>query len=312
MGVKDKLPVLEYGAGTLLREFRSNGLLAVETKDVVYLNKVELPAHSVFLVGDHVNSTETWSGKRYPARSWAPGDVAFLPARSDLKSVADRPYKEIILSMEARLLIETARSYIDRSDIDLRFADITSEYLTGILKVLHQLVVSGESENWPLLTDSLALAATAGVVRQFAPHAAALVDAKRTSLSYERKRRAVEFVEENIDKPIRLQDMAAASSLSQFHFSRAFKATMGVSPSRYVLKRRLRAAMVMLKGSKSLAQIAVDCGFASQSHFSGAFKAELGVTPLQYRKGLVGAVLTWLSVRVLTWAEPLTTVVKMA
>lgn len=278
------MPVLEYNAGSVLKRFDVNGIFAVDTFQVVEIARARLPAHAVFLVSDEVSSNDVWEGERQPTRHWSPGDVAFLPERSELRSVADRHYRETVISLADARLVETARMYIERSEVDIRYADITSPDASGIARVLHGLITSGECSNWPLLTDSLVQAMSVAIVRRFEPRRAALVDGKRMSLDRPRQRRAMDFVEANIGKPIRLAEMAAAAALSPFHFSRSFKSTMGMSPTRYVLQRRIREAQQMLRMSSApLAEVALACGFASQSHFTTAFKQEIGVTPGQYR-----------------------------
>lgn len=78
--------------------------------------------------------------------------------------------------------------------------------------------------------------------------------------------------------------MASAAALSQFHFSRSFKAATGVSPQRYGIQRRLDAAKVMLRNAVvPIAIVAFSTGFVSQSHFSTSFKEYTGHTPGQYQ-----------------------------
>lgn len=311
--LEDKVPILQYNDGSILRKSASNGLFAVETADVLEITKVRLPAPAVFLVEGDVVSVDCWEGERLPKRTWQPGDVAFLPERSELQLRADRRYRETILSLEDSLLVDTARAYIDRSRVDARYDRITGPDSSGIAQVLRTLIVSGECENWPLLTDSLALAMTAAVVRHFSPQEAERFEARSAGLSAVRRRRTVDFVEANIGTRFELATMASAASLSPFHFCRMFKKTMGVSPVRYVLQRRVREAQALLRGStKTLAEIALECGFASQSHFTTAFKKAVGVTPGRYRNGAASAVLAWLAARVMMWAEPLASVAKMA
>lgn len=307
------MPILEYNADSVLRRFDSNGLFAVEAHEAVEINRATLPAHAVFLVSDQVDTDDVWEGQRLPRRSWVSGDVAFMPARSELRSVADRRYRETVISLSDRLLVETTHAYIERSAAAIRYDKIDTPEIAGIVGTLHGLITSGEMLSWPLLTDSLALAMTAAVVRHFSPQEAERFEAKRAGLSAVRRRRTVDFVEANIGTRFDLSTMASAASLSPFHFSRMFKKTMGVSPVRYVLQRRVREAQALLRGStKTLAEIALECGFASQSHFTTAFKKAVGVTPGRYRKGAASAALAWLAERVMMWAEPLASVEKMA
>ncbi len=63
-----------------------------------------------------------------------------------------------------------------------------------------------------------------------------------------------------------------------------------MTPHAYLLEVRVQAARRMIEGGeRSLAQIALDCGFAQQSHLGSAFRKVLGVTPGQYRRRLAGS-----------------------
>lgn len=94
------------------------------------------------------------------------------------------------------------------------------------------------------------------------------------------------FVEENLGSNIGLVELAAVAGYSPNHFARLFKRVFGVSPHQYLLERRIERAKAILRDPRrSLAQVALECGFGSQAHFNTAFKAKAGVTPGVYRKG---------------------------
>ena len=106
----------------------------------------------------------------------------------------------------------------------------------------------------------------------------------RYALAPHRLRRALDFVEGNLASDIGLHDIAAAAGLSAFHFGRAFRQEMGVSPYAYLLQRRILAARKLLtEPGMSLLQISQRCGFNSHSQFSRSFKRGTGVTPQNYR-----------------------------
>ncbi|MGL4608166.1 MAG: helix-turn-helix domain-containing protein [Trueperaceae bacterium] len=93
-------------------------------------------------------------------------------------------------------------------------------------------------------------------------------------------------LENHLDETISVKELAGLVELSEFHFSRAFKATLGESPYRYLLRRRLEVAKhLLLTTQMSLAEVALDVGFSSQAHFSSTFKRLLGTTPGEVKKG---------------------------
>jgi AraC family transcriptional regulator len=102
-----------------------------------------------------------------------------------------------------------------------------------------------------------------------------------------RLRRVLAYIEEHLAEDITVADLANVACLSIFHFTRAFAATMGVPPHRYVSQRRLESAKVMIAtGRASLREIALDCQFSSESSFTRAFRRAIGMTPAAYRRTL--------------------------
>ncbi|MGH9822538.1 MAG: helix-turn-helix domain-containing protein, partial [Blastocatellia bacterium] len=61
-----------------------------------------------------------------------------------------------------------------------------------------------------------------------------------------RLRRAVEFMHDNYDRELGVEEIAAAAYLSEFHFARLFKQIMGVTPHMYLANLRLEQARRLL------------------------------------------------------------------
>lgn len=80
-------------------------------------------------------------------------------------------------------------------------------------------------------------------------------------------------------------DAAEAAGLSPAHFSRLFRRHYGRSFSDALQQMRVdRAADMLVRGSKPLKLIALECGFADQSHLTKAFGRLYRVTPARYRR----------------------------
>ncbi|WEF26196.1 AraC family transcriptional regulator [Klebsiella aerogenes] len=97
-------------------------------------------------------------------------------------------------------------------------------------------------------------------------------------------RNLLAWIEENLDQPLTLSDLAAQVSLSEYHFARMFRQSMNLAPHQYVMQRRMsKAQNLICHGSQSLTEIAMRCGFSSASHFSHRVKSATGLTPSQLR-----------------------------
>ena len=99
-----------------------------------------------------------------------------------------------------------------------------------------------------------------------------------------RLRRALDFIDAHLAEPIGVSDIAQASGISRFHFSRAFQQAIGRSPYAYLLDRRIAAARALLIGSDAaLSTLGAQCGFSSASQFGRIFKRETGTSPSSFR-----------------------------
>lgn len=107
----------------------------------------------------------------------------------------------------------------------------------------------------------------------------------RHALAPFRLRRAIDFIETNLAAPIGVAEIASASGVSAYHFSRAFRLSTGRAPYAYLTERRIACAKAMLiKHDETLTTIATHCGFSSLSQFSRMFRQETGVTPSSFRQ----------------------------
>ncbi|WP_271609816.1 MULTISPECIES: helix-turn-helix domain-containing protein [unclassified Bradyrhizobium] len=97
--------------------------------------------------------------------------------------------------------------------------------------------------------------------------------------------RVIRYVEQNLSRPISLDDLATIAQVSRFHFTRLFKRTVGVSPMAYLERSRVQRAQELIKeGDMPLAEIAVAVGFADQSHFTRRFHLHNGLTPAVFAR----------------------------
>lgn len=92
-----------------------------------------------------------------------------------------------------------------------------------------------------------------------------------------------DFIEENYLTNIMISDLSRISNMSKYSLIRQFENSMALSPHQYITNLRVNYAKNLLKGNKSLSEIAVESAFYDQSHFIKCFKEYTGVTPKKYR-----------------------------
>ena len=105
-----------------------------------------------------------------------------------------------------------------------------------------------------------------------------------------RLQRVTRHIEDNISNRLSISELAGVAQMSASHFSRTFRATVGVSPHGYVTRRRVAAAQALIAtADHPLAEVAIMCGTADQAHLNRLFARHCGVTPGAWRRALLWA-----------------------
>ena len=124
----------------------------------------------------------------------------------------------------------------------------------------------------------------------------ALALVQRQSISTEhdvlalwRRKRILTYIDAHLTDTLRIAELAQQFRLSTSHLSKVFKSHFGLSLAAYVrLQRMRRAREIMLTTSKSLVEIAFECGLSDQSHFTRVFRCVMRETPGRWRARKLG------------------------
>lgn len=103
----------------------------------------------------------------------------------------------------------------------------------------------------------------------------------------DRAHAAAQLIERRFAEPLDLHTLAAEVATSPFHFLRAFRQELGLTPHQYLLRTRLRQAAWQLAATdRSVTEIALAVGFGDLTNFIRTFRAHLGETPSAFRRRL--------------------------
>jgi AraC family transcriptional regulator len=101
----------------------------------------------------------------------------------------------------------------------------------------------------------------------------------------QRINRVIDYLSGNLDRQVKLEELARVACFSEFHFHRIFGAVSGETLNTFTNRLRLEKAARLLRYSdQSLTDIALDCGFSSSTTFSRAFRSVYDISPSQFRK----------------------------
>jgi AraC-like DNA-binding protein len=97
--------------------------------------------------------------------------------------------------------------------------------------------------------------------------------------------RAIRFMEQNLAKPVSLEEIAGEACMSKYHFCHLFTKQFGVSPIQFMLKMRIHQAALLLRSTRfAITRVAIWAGYNDLSEFTRQFKKVTGFTPSAYRK----------------------------
>jgi AraC-like DNA-binding protein len=171
-------------------------------------------------------------------------------------------------------------------DLNLRLAHAAAvagrAFEPGAVHTARALLEAARAPQPPaLLVDALTTVLASAVARMIAGKPA---PERVRGLPRHARNRVLALIEDRLDVPISLDELATAAGLSRYHFLRCFRASTGTTPHRYVLARRVERARTLLRGTRiPITEIALHCGFASASHLAAQFRRSTGATPSEYR-----------------------------
>lgn len=98
-------------------------------------------------------------------------------------------------------------------------------------------------------------------------------------------RQAINYIDQNFSKPLKLEDVAAVVFLSPHYFSDLFAKELQMTFSDYLQKIRLNEAKrLLIHTNMNIAEIANTVGYIDSRYFSKLFKKQIGIMPKEYRK----------------------------
>ena len=101
--------------------------------------------------------------------------------------------------------------------------------------------------------------------------------------------KVLNYINENYDRAVSLDELASLVNISQSHFSQFFKKVTGSNFVSYLNDIRISRACELLSGSdEQITKICFECGFNNVSNFNRQFLRRKRMSPQKYRKLFMG------------------------
>lgn len=196
------------------------------------------------------------------------GDIVVVPANTCHWTHSDKEQSYILLNLEPALLAHAAYESVDPDRVELLpHFTIPDPLIYQIGLALKSELASNGLGN-RLLIDSLSTALSIHLLRHYSvqkhPTLEYVVGLPKYVLQ-----QVLDYIHEHLNQDLSIPELASVALMSQHHFCRLFKQSMGLSPYQYVIRCRIEAAKRLLaKRELLIAQISHRLGFASHSQFT--------------------------------------------
>jgi AraC family transcriptional regulator len=208
--------------------------------------------------------------------------ISILPPGLVIRSSWDGPREVTVIFLDPLMVSEIARAEtgVDNPEVLPQYA-IEDSLIRSIGMTLDAELAS-ERPTPRIYAESLATALAAHIfVRYTNPvfRGAQCAGLNRTQL-----RRVLEYIHDNLERDLALDEIAGVANQSKYHFAKSFRAAMGIAPHQYIVKLRIEKARKLLAvDSISVEEVANRVGYSDKSHFAAQFMKIVGVSPNRYR-----------------------------
>lgn len=248
----------------LAEQFLENERMSIQPRPKSYYEKIYADRDALFHHSPYALEEQLTSAVRQGNRSAALEALREISEHGEKAVVAKEPLRSAKNSMIGSI------AFLARAAIQ---AGVNAEEAFALSDSLIQQVEEFRSR-------SAVLGFEEKILLQFID----LVNARLESAYSPCVTRAMHYIENNLDKKLRLDLTAAYVGVHPAYLSTRFKRETGTGFSAYVTRRKIRESTYFVRHSDyPVARIAQLYGFSSQSYFITSFRKVLGITPMEYR-----------------------------
>ncbi len=221
---------------------------------------------------------EWWSEGRNGKAEHGPGSMILLTPGTRDRLRWNRPSQRVVLSLDESYLLRAAQELGKK--VHLEFENhwtFEDRQLHLLMSELRREMEAGW-ETGMLYGDHLGMSLSSALIRKYSRNAA-ITTVSKGGISRVRLQRVLDYIAANSHRDISLGNLADVADMSRFHFARLFRASMGVTPHRYLIECRFQAAKSLLQlDTRRMSEIALETGFSNAGQFARVFRRYVGTT----------------------------------
>jgi len=216
------------------------------------------------------------------------GQVSLHPAGSTCTLNTSNPAQVALIEFTPAFLAQTIHQVEALSSVQLpTLAPHTDLLVLGTLRRLLAMAEATHPEGGSRYAESICKSLIVHLLSYHGKEGISEMDV-RPGLSPNQLKKAIQAVQGGLENKVTVEQMAKASGLTKYHFSRQFKQSMGMSPSRYLMNQRAELAKnLLMDPSLGIAEVSRRAGYSDQSHLTLDFRKHFGITPKRFRSSLI-------------------------
>jgi AraC family transcriptional regulator len=217
---------------------------------------------------------------RYASR---PGTILLLPRGTEDEQHWAGPIDHLGVAVHPRFIAKSLEETAHETEVEMtEHWNLVDGHISALLNEMAD-DLDDQSPAGSIYGDTLATALSVYLLKRYAVRRRAPV-AYRGGLPGYRLKRVLDYIASNLDKNIRLSELAAIAGMSPHYFAELFKQSTGRSPHNYILSQRIECTKQGLRNPRrSILNVALDAGFENPSHFSRVFRKVEGTSPTRFR-----------------------------
>ena len=202
------------------------------------------------------------------------------------KAIGPEPFGTMHLHLGLPVFTRAVEEAFEQNLETIHLRDVSGfkdTFLAALLEGLRREVSSRRPAS-PLFVQGVAQALAVHLARNYT-ELTKDVRVYKGALPGFKLRKVTELMAAHLEEEFSLVRLAREADMSEFHFSRLFKRTTGLTPSQYFIHLRMEKARRLLRETnQSVIEIGLDVGYTSPSHFAQIFRREVGISPSEYRR----------------------------